>query len=64
MKVKEDKYNYLLGDFKITNLTKRPAGETKIELEFILTTDLILLVNAEELNREDQKKMKQEMLLN
>ena len=29
--------NYLLGDFKITNLTKRKKGETTIELLFELT---------------------------
>ena len=47
--------NYLLGDFKITNLTKRKKGETTIELEFELTNDYILKVKAKELNRKDDK---------
>ena len=47
--------NYLLGDFKITNLTKRKKGETTIELEFELTKDYILKVKAKELNRNDDK---------
>ena len=47
--------NDLLGDFKITGLTKRKAGETKIELEFELTSNLILKVKAKELNRNDNK---------
>ena len=47
--------NYLLGDFNITGLTKRKAGETNIELEFELTSNLILKVKAKELNRNDNK---------
>ena len=47
--------NYLLGDFNIKGLTKRKAGETQIELEFELTSNLILKVKAKELNRNDDK---------
>ena len=47
--------NYLLGDFKITNLTKRKKGETTIELQFELTKNYILKVKAKELNRNDDK---------
>ena len=51
----EYKNNYLLGDFYIKNLTERPKGKTSIELEFILTTNLILEVKAKELGRIDNK---------
>ena len=47
--------NYLLGDFNITGLTKRKAGETNIELEFELTSNLILKLKAKVLNRDDNK---------
>ena len=48
--------NYLLGDFKITNLTKRPAGKTEIELEYKLSSNSELTVTATELNRPDATK--------
>ncbi len=48
------KDNYLLGDFKIKNLTKRKAGLTKIELEFCITSNLFIKVRAKELGRNDQ----------
>ena len=47
--------NYLLGDFKISNLTKRKKGKTSIELEFELTSNYLLKVKAKELNRNDDK---------
>ena len=47
--------NYLLGNFTITNLTKRKKGETIIELEFEITSDYILKIKAKELNRKDDK---------
>lgn len=48
------KDNYLLGDFIIKNLTKRKAGQTKIELEFEITSNLLIKVRAKELGRKDQ----------
>lgn len=47
--------NYLLGDFLITGLTKRKARETKIELVFELTSNMLLKIKAKELNRKDEK---------
>ncbi len=58
------KDNYLLGDFKIKNLTKRKAGLTKIELEFCITSNLFIKVRAKELGRQIKQTKKQMISLN
>ena len=49
------KDNYFLGDFILKNLTKRKAGQTKIELEFGITSNLFIKVRAKELGKNAQE---------